>query len=339
MRFAVLHHLESAGEEPAAAVYADVLEQVRAAEALGYEIAWVAEHHFSAAKGRAPSPLLFLMHAAGQTQRIRLGTAVLPAPFYHALRLAENVALFDQLSGGRLECGISSSGVPDEMRVFGVAQEGKHERLRESLLWLRRAWAGEPVSSSIGAIGGPDAVRVVPQPLQDPAEMVWVAASTPGAALVAGELGHHLLLPSLKTVETSAEHVALYRAALAEHGLEFATRKLQQTLHLILDGDHDRAMRRAEPVIRAYYARYTQSGAVQRLEDESLPAIMHRINFAAGGPEAVAEQIAGVASALSLTHVAFQARLIGQTQREILRTHELAISHVAPLLESAVAAG
>jgi len=339
MRFAVLHHLESAEGEPAAAVYADVTEQVQAAEALGYEIAWVAEHHFSPAKGRAPSPLLFLMHTAGQTRSLRLGTAVLPAPFYNALRLAENVALFDQLTGGRLECGISSSGVPDEMRVFGVAQEGKHARLRESLLWLRRAWAGEPVSSSIGAVGGADGVRVVPEPLQDPAAMVWVAASTPGAARVAGELGYHLLLPSLKTVETSAEHVAIYQAELAERGHDAATRKLQQTLHLILDEDHDRAMRRAEPVILAYYGRYMSSGAVQRLADESLPAIMHRINFAAGGPEAVVEQIAGVAAALSLTHVAFQARLIGQTQREILRTHELARSHVAPLIESAVAAG
>ncbi len=395
MRFAVLHHLESAGDgETAADVYAEVAEQVRAAGDLGFDIAWVAEHHFSAAKGRAPAPLLFLVHLAGQTHRIRLGSAVLPAPFYHPLRLAESVAMADVLTGGRLACGISSSGVPDEMGVFGVAQEGKHERLRAALLWLKRAWAGEAVvlppdwsagtagdhagaprmgetspttataSASIaghdaevsslagdgGPPGQPDAVgrgglpdtapardvHIVPRPLQASGDMVWVAASSAGAARVAGELGHHLLLPSLRPLDASADNAAAYRAALSERDGTVTPRHVQSTMHLVLHEDHAAAMRLAEPVVRAYYERYVASGAVQRIADESLPAIMARINFAAGGPEAVAEQVTRVVDALALTHVAFQSRLIGVSHRQVLRGLELVMERVAPLVRPSV---
>lgn len=344
MRFSVLHHSESPGDDiPAAQVYAEVTEQVRVADDLGYDIAWVAEHHFSAAKGRAPEPLLFLVHLAAQTRRIKVGSAVLPAPFYQPLRLAEGVAMTDVLTGGRLACGISSGAVPDEMRVFGVAQEGKHERLRDALLWLRRAWSGEPVKhaaawrSESGAVDGAAAedmaVAIVPRPLQRPEEMVWIAASTHGAAQVAGELGYHLLLPSLRPVSSSAEHVATYRAALAA-GHDPSSRCIQNTFHLVLHEDHAVAMRLAEPVIRRYYGRYTASGAVDPLADASLPAIMERINFVAGGPEAVAEQLARAATALGLTHIAFQGRLIGLSHREALHGLELTMERVAPLLAS-----
>jgi len=339
VHLAVLHHLESAEGVPATAVYDEVLEQIRVADDLGYDIAWVAEHHFSAAKGRAPAPLLFLVQAAAQTRRIRLGTAVLPAPFYQPLRLAENVAMADVLMGGRLAAGISSSGVPDEMRVFGVAQEGKHDRLREALLFLNRAWSGEPVLAP--PVDGDEArfVSIVPAPLQRPEAMVWVAASTHGAAQVAGELGHHLLLPSLRPVESSAEHVVTYRAALAARAGSCPPRLSQNTVHLVLHEDHATAMRMAEPVIRAYYRRYTSSGAVQPLPDPTLPAIMARINFVAGGPEAVAEQIDRIGRALDLTHIAFQARLIGVEHRDVLHGLELAMGRVAPLLQAAAPAG
>jgi alkanesulfonate monooxygenase SsuD/methylene tetrahydromethanopterin reductase-like flavin-dependent oxidoreductase (luciferase family) len=343
VRFTVLHHLEAAeGGVPDGDIYAEVADQVRAADELGFAIAWVAEHHFTTERGRAPAPLLFLVHLAARTPRIRLGSAVLPAPFYHPLRLAESVAMADVLTGGRLECGISSSGIPDEMRVFGVPQEGKHDRLRDTLLWLRRAWSGQEVAVSSpgrtpdtdGASGHSPPVTIVPSLVQRVEDMVWVAASTEGAAQVAGELGHHLLLPSLRPVASSAKHVAVYRAALAGGGLDAASRKIQNTFHLVIDEDHGRAMRIAEPIMRAYYEGYVRGGAVGRLEDESPAAIMDRINFVAGGPEAVAEQLARARDALGLTHIAFQSRLNGLSHRQALLGLELVMTRVAPLLAS-----
>ncbi len=339
MRFAVLHHVESDGETGEqlsdAAVYADVLAQVRLADALGFEIAWVAEHHFSAAKGRASSPLLFLTHLAAHTRTIHVGSAVLPAPFYQALRLAEEIAMTDVLTGGRLACGISSSGVPDEMRAFSVSQSGKHARLRESLIFLREAWAGRPVSNPVAPADSP--VTIVPRPLADLQQRIWVAASSRGAAEVAGSLGYHLLLPSLRPVTASAVHANVYRAALAASGCPVAGHNVQVTQHLVLHEHHESAIRIAEPIVRAYYDRYTRSGAVERLADESLPSIMARINFLAGGPEAVAGRIRELRDALGLTHVAFQSRLIGLSGQEVQRGLELVMTRVAPLLGSEVA--
>lgn len=341
MRFAVLHHLESAGAATSSAqIYAEVAEQVCAADRLGFDTAWVAEHHFSAERGRVPSPLLFLVHLAGQTRTIRLGSAVLPAPFYHPFRLAEDVALAATLLRGRLACGISSSGVADDMRAFQTPQEGKHERLYETLRWLREAWSGAPVGLPAPAdAGGPSPlVRIVPE-LEPPIEdLVWVAASTAGAARIAGELGHHLLLPSLRPVESSAGHVAIYHEALAAGGGATSPRFIQNTFHLVVDQDHDRAMRLAEPLIWQYYERYVGGGAVQRLERETLPAVMARINFAAGGPEAVAEQVGCAARTLGLTHIAFQSRLIGLTPAQVMRGLELVMSDVAPRVEGVVGA-
>src|SRR5206468_3000132 len=153
--------------------------------------------------------------------------------------------------------------------------------------------------------GDGSVVPIVPQPLQSPKELVWVAASSHGAAQVAGELGYHLLLPSLRPLEASQAHVETYRGALARAGHSPAGLKLQLTVDLVLRQDHDEAVRLAEPIVRAYYERYVASGAVQRLDDESLDAIMRRINFAAGGPEAVATRLAELQAALGLTHVAF----------------------------------
>ncbi len=338
MRFAVLHHLESDGDQQLsdAAVYAEVLGQIRLADELGFEIAWVAEHHFAASKGRAPSPLLVLTHLAANTRSIHTGSAVLPAPFYQPLRLAEEIAMTDVLTGGRLECGISSSGVPDEMRAFRVTQAGKHERLRDSLLFLRQAWSGVPVA--IPDTPGEPPVTVVPCPLDGLQRRIWVAASSRGAAEVAGALGYHLLLPSLRPLAASAEHASLYRTALAAGGHPAEGHHLQVTQHLVLDDDHETAMRIAEPVVRAYYGRYTRSGAVERLADESLPAIMARINFLAGGPEAVAGQLLRVAETLGLTHIAVQSRLIGLTDRQVRRGLELLMTKVAPLLGARAAA-
>jgi alkanesulfonate monooxygenase SsuD/methylene tetrahydromethanopterin reductase-like flavin-dependent oxidoreductase (luciferase family) len=332
LRFAILHHLESESDMSAASMYAEVAEQVRLADELGFDTAWFAEHHFAATKGRAPFPLLLLVHLAAQTRQIRLGTAVLPAPFYQPIRLAESIAMADVLLGGRLACGISSSGVPDEMRVFNVAQDGKHDELRKTLHWLRRAWSGEAVEVP-GAAAASPSICIIPQPLQPPKDMVWIAASTPDAAKVAGSLGHHLLLPSLRTPEVSSANVALYRDCLAQTEVRFESRNLQCTLHLVLEMDHDAAMRTAAPIARHYYERYVANGSVQRLEDESLPAIMRRINFTAGGPEAVAQQVAAIATTLSLTHVAFQSRLIGLPATKTLRGLELLMTDVAPRLE------
>src|SRR5882672_6271573 len=106
-------------EKTAAQVFAEVAEQTRLADALGYTIAWFAEHHFSN-YCLCASPLMLVAHCASITQKIRLGTAVVVLPLYNPARLAAEIATADALSNGRLMLGIGAGHQPYEFERFGV---------------------------------------------------------------------------------------------------------------------------------------------------------------------------------------------------------------------------
>jgi alkanesulfonate monooxygenase SsuD/methylene tetrahydromethanopterin reductase-like flavin-dependent oxidoreductase (luciferase family) len=138
-------HNEGAGEPRR--IYAETLALFAAADQLGFDAAWVAQHHFKPAAGRSPSPLPLLAAAAQRTQRLRLGTAVVLLPLEEPLRLAEDAAVVDALSGGRLELGIGVGGDPDEFEAFGRSLETRHARTTAGVDLLRRAFCGELLGS------------------------------------------------------------------------------------------------------------------------------------------------------------------------------------------------
>ena len=108
---------------PAAERYRLATEQIRHAEALGFDSAWVAQHHFHEQEGGLPSPLLFLAHVGAGTRNFRVGTAIIPLPMENAIRVAEDAAVLDLLTGGRLELGLGSGGTPTSFEPFGLSFE------------------------------------------------------------------------------------------------------------------------------------------------------------------------------------------------------------------------
>ena len=103
-------------DAPAAERYRLAAEQVAAAERLGFDSAWVAQHHFHEWEGGLPAPFVFLAHVAARTARIRLGTGIVTLPLEDPVRVAEDAAVLDLLSGGRLEVGGGTGGQPDGVR-------------------------------------------------------------------------------------------------------------------------------------------------------------------------------------------------------------------------------
>ncbi len=91
--------------------------------AFGFDSAWIAQHHFHEQEGGLPSPLVFLAHVAAQTDRIRLGTAIITLPMENPLRVAEDAAVLDLLTDGRLEVGFGSGGTPTSFLPFGLTSE------------------------------------------------------------------------------------------------------------------------------------------------------------------------------------------------------------------------
>lgn len=154
-------------------LYAELLDQIVAADALGFDSFWVAEHHFHP-YGVIPRPAVFLAAAAARTQRIRLGTAVTVLPFDNPVRTAEDFAMLDVLSGGRLELGIGSGYLQHELAGFGVATEGKRERFDTSLAVLRKLWRGERVTHHDTQLHLQD-LQINVVPVQQPAPPIWIA--------------------------------------------------------------------------------------------------------------------------------------------------------------------
>lgn len=123
-------------------------EQIREAERLGFSSAWVAQHHFDPDEGGLPAPLVFLTHVAAKTTRIRLGTGVITLPLEDPLRVAEDTAVLDLLSGGRLEVGLGTGGTAPTFTAFGRAIEARGQDFAVHLAKLRQAWRGEEITET-----------------------------------------------------------------------------------------------------------------------------------------------------------------------------------------------
>lgn len=169
---------------PAAERYRLAAEQIIHAESCGFDSAWVAQHHFHEAEGGLPAPLVFLAHVAARTSRIRLGTGIITLPLELPLRVAEDTAVLDMLSGGRLEVGIGPGGNMAAFRAFGLDSEDRGKLTADHLALIRTAWAGD-------ALPGGD--RLYPAHAGLDAR-VWQASFGVEGARRAGLAGDGLLL-------------------------------------------------------------------------------------------------------------------------------------------------
>jgi alkanesulfonate monooxygenase SsuD/methylene tetrahydromethanopterin reductase-like flavin-dependent oxidoreductase (luciferase family) len=209
---------------PLETVYARALERIEIMDRTGYDAVWLAEHHFS---GFSVCPSVHVMgsHVAARTQKLRIGTAVSLAAFYHPLRLAEEVALLDVLSGGRVLWGAGRGFDRVEFENFGVSLDQSAARFREAVEIVLAAWQNERLHYR-GEHFHFDGVEVLPKPLQRPHPPVWVAASSEPAIEWAAEKGHSILMdPHAAHVEIARKH-RLYRERLAAHGHAFDGREI-----------------------------------------------------------------------------------------------------------------
>jgi alkanesulfonate monooxygenase SsuD/methylene tetrahydromethanopterin reductase-like flavin-dependent oxidoreductase (luciferase family) len=172
--------------------YREAIEQVRFAEELGYDCFWFTEHHFGT-HGINPSVLSWAAYVAGITTRIRIGTAVVVAPLYQPIRLAEEVAQVDVVSDGRLELGIGSGYRLDEFRGLNIAPEDSRPMFMEALEILLKAWTGEAFSYQGKYYAVPEGVAVRPTPLQRPHPPLWFPAVSPRTIEWVVKMGAHLM--------------------------------------------------------------------------------------------------------------------------------------------------
>ena len=168
-------------------LYRETLDQAVYAEELGFDSIWLSEHHFTG-EGYLPCLPAVLGTLAARTARVRLGTAVLLAPLHHPLRLAEDLAVIDQLCSGRLDVGLAPGYKPGEFATLGVPKGERGARTDETIELLRLAWRGEPFSYAGRHFRFDDAV-VLPPPVQRPGPPIWVGGSSLASARRAARHG------------------------------------------------------------------------------------------------------------------------------------------------------
>jgi alkanesulfonate monooxygenase SsuD/methylene tetrahydromethanopterin reductase-like flavin-dependent oxidoreductase (luciferase family) len=221
MEFGILftsHPDQSREPYPHRDVHARVTAEVQAADALGYDTAWVAEHHFSNQYGIMPDVFTYMGYLAAKTSRIRLGTAVVTVPLYEPVRVVENMAFVDILSGGRVMIGLGSGYRPYEFEGFGREFEGRHDTQEEAielileLLHTRRVrHQGTFFRSTIEG-----EYELFPVSVQQPHPPLFMAAGTDRSMAYAAQHGFGLMLSTLPSIETLTRQVGFYRAHLKE---------------------------------------------------------------------------------------------------------------------------
>lgn len=187
--------------------------QAQLGESWGYQSFWLPEHHFT--RGSAiPEPLLLLASVAALTTDIRLGTTSYLLPLRQPVLAAEQVAVLDQLSGGRLTLGIGRGYAPQLFDTFGVERSRKRLLLKHCLDVMKEAWSGNEVGE------GETKTAISPLPYQQPHPPIWVAAFGPLALKQAGSLGCPYLASPMETVERLRSNLDIHNEACRDSGLD-----------------------------------------------------------------------------------------------------------------------
>jgi alkanesulfonate monooxygenase SsuD/methylene tetrahydromethanopterin reductase-like flavin-dependent oxidoreductase (luciferase family) len=252
VRFSIFSIFDHFAEVKSAGRYlADFTRLAECAEDLGFDAVWVSEHHFTPYGGIEPRPQLMLAYLAARTTRIRLGSAVSLVPFDNPIRLAEDFALVDVLSGGRLDWGVGRGLFAFEYDGMGISQDEGRERLEEGVDFVLRAWQEDPLDFT-GRFTQADSLRVLPRPVQQPHPPVYAAAVSPESISWAARRGlHNLQVPYVAPLEVTDERLASWRAQRDAFARATAPR-LVVMMHTYVGETAKLARAEAEPPLGRY---------------------------------------------------------------------------------------
>ena len=224
--------------------YPEFLEEVLLGEELGFDSVWLEEHH-GVRDHYWPSPILALAGAATRTQRITLGTDVTVMPFYHPVRIAEDVAILDIMSGGRFILGTAIGYKPDEFALYEAPLEKRGARFAEALALIRRLWSEEEVDFE-GRYYRVVGARIEPRPTPGAQPQIWVGGWGELSLERAATLGDAWVPGPTATLGKLLEARGRYRAHLVADGIDPASRPAPLTRDVVIAATDEEAAGIAE---------------------------------------------------------------------------------------------
>jgi natural product biosynthesis luciferase-like monooxygenase protein len=229
----------------AADKYEFVIEAARYAEASGFTAVWLPERHFTAMGSLYPNPAVLHAALARETRRLRLRAGSVVLPLHDPLRVAEEWAVVDNLSHGRVELSFAPGWNAEDFVLHPDRYARRYEVMYESIRVVEQLWAGQTIEAIDGG-GQKVRIRTYPTPVQKRL-IKWVtAAGSPRSFQQAGAIGANVLTHLFdQGVEELAEKIALYRRKRAEHGWDPDAGQVAVTLHTFLADDWDEVRRHA----------------------------------------------------------------------------------------------
>ena len=302
-------------------------EQIVHAERQGFDSAWVVQHHFNENEGGLPALLVFLSYVAARTTRIRLGTGIVTLPLEEPVRVAEDAAVLDELSGGRLELGVGSGGTPSSFAAFERDSSARGLIFARHLERLRTALGGEALGATRDHLY-PAAPGLL--------DRIWQATFSADGGRRAGAAGDGLLLsrtqprpadrPAMRLDDMQNPIIDAYLAALPNG----RPARIVGSRSVFVADRREEALRLAEIGLGRSLAHFKAAGFAPR--GDSLADIIATYDVHVGTPDDVIESLSADTALARVTDLAFQVHSVDPPHAAILRSIELVAATVAPAL-------
>ena len=341
MKFGTFMLLQSPDMLPSKEVYARAVEQAEAAEDLGFDSVWLAEHHFSS-YGYCPYPLLLAVKIGERTKRVRVGTAVVVLPLHHPLQLAEEIAMTDVLTDGRLDIGIGRGYQPYEFVRVGLDISNNTEMYDESVEVLEKALRGESFTYEGRFYNFPE-TTIFPVPIQQPRPPFWVASQQPSSVEDSVRRGFNVITGgSGTTASMVAEFRALFDQAVEKYEMSHPPTFGVQRQVYVTATDEEARKEVHQSVWHTRVARHLRAGtgrvergraiaepiAGEPTEDETWET-----GVIFGSPETCLRKLLDYRDIAGVEHFNCSFWVGSMSQQQVLSSMELFAKHVMPHLQ------
>ncbi|MGE0482552.1 MAG: LLM class flavin-dependent oxidoreductase [Gammaproteobacteria bacterium] len=346
MKFSLLYlpAYEAGARGGEAAIYDQMFAEVDHAERHGYHRVWVAEHHGGGYGGQLPCVPIMLAALAQRTRRIGLASGAVCIPLHRPMELAEQLAMVDVLSGGRLHVGCATAFLPHEFAAYELDMDEARERFREGIEVIRGLWTQERFAFD-GQFSRFPATELTPKPVQKPHPRMSIATvMTRESFEYAGHNGFDLMVvPYINSLEDVAERIGWYHAALREAGHDPAEFNVMAAFHAYCHEDDAVAYERMKKPMHDYlacvrdsahghfgkgYAGYARlAEGVQALMDSY--DLMYRERTLLGTPDKLVLRVRDCAAA-GITELSFITLLPALSAAHAMASLELITAQVIP---------
>lgn len=307
----------------------EVLEQTVLADKLGYNSVWFAEHHFSE-YGILTTPQMLLAVVAERTKNIRLGVSIVTLPFKNPIEVAEDYALLDVLSNGRLNLGLGSGYLPHEFAGFNVDGKDKAFRFNDSLAVIEKAWTGKRFSHDGDYYKFSDIqLEITPKQKEVP---IWIGALSERGSKFVGKMGYNIMgVPYVasSSVEELKTIIDGYKEAYKESGKNVEDIKIPLALHTFVAETREEAERIAKQHVNLYLDT-RQYGRSAKFED-----LEAREQLLIGTPDDVINRLKKYKE-IGCDHIMMLKNFGGIPHEEVLKSIKLTAEEVIPAFQSTV---